>query len=53
MPRRDGTGPYGLGPLTGRRMGYCNSNSVSVKPRERRFRRRRYRGRNLIYKKGE
>jgi hypothetical protein len=24
MPRRDGTGPNGYGPLTGRRMGNCN-----------------------------
>ncbi|APG24045.1 DUF5320 domain-containing protein [Syntrophotalea acetylenica] len=23
MPRGDGTGPMGYGPLTGRRMGYC------------------------------
>jgi hypothetical protein len=23
MPRRDGTGPNGYGPLTGRRMGNC------------------------------
>ena len=23
MPRRDGTGPNGYGPLTGRRMGTC------------------------------
>lgn len=23
MPRGDGTGPMGLGPMTGRRMGYC------------------------------
>lgn len=23
MPRGDGTGPAGLGPMTGRRMGYC------------------------------
>jgi hypothetical protein len=25
MPRGDGTGPMGLGPLTGRRVGYCTS----------------------------
>lgn len=24
MPRRDGTGPNGYGPLTGRRMGNCS-----------------------------
>ncbi|TZE80942.1 DUF5320 domain-containing protein [Calorimonas adulescens] len=23
MPRGDGTGPMGLGPMTGRRMGFC------------------------------
>lgn len=23
MPRRDGTGPLGMGPMTGRGMGYC------------------------------
>ena len=26
MPRGDKTGPEGLGPLTGRRMGYCTGN---------------------------
>jgi len=26
MPRRDGTGPNGYGPLTGRRMGNCRAN---------------------------
>lgn len=25
MPRRDGTGPMGRGPLTGRQMGYCGT----------------------------
>ena len=25
MPRRDGTGPMGTGPLTGRQMGYCRT----------------------------
>ena len=24
MPRRDGTGPDGFGPMTGRGMGYCS-----------------------------
>ncbi len=28
MPRGDGTGPLGEGPLTGRRMGYCAGFSV-------------------------
>lgn len=27
MPRRDGTGPNGYGPLTGRRMGNCSRRS--------------------------
>jgi hypothetical protein len=26
MPRGDRTGPFGEGPLTGRRMGYCSGN---------------------------
>ncbi len=25
MPRRDGTGPIGMGAMTGRRAGFCNS----------------------------
>jgi len=28
MPRRDGTGPAGMGPMTGRGAGYCASYSV-------------------------
>ena len=28
MPRGDGTGPGGLGPMTGRRAGYCAGNDV-------------------------
>lgn len=28
MPRRDGTGPMGQGSMTGRRMGFCNTNNV-------------------------
>jgi hypothetical protein len=27
MPRKDGFGPYGQGPMTGRRMGYCVNNA--------------------------
>jgi hypothetical protein len=27
MPRLDGTGPQGAGPMTGRGMGYCGSNN--------------------------
>ncbi len=29
MPRFDGTGPLGQGPMTGRGMGYCNVNYPS------------------------
>jgi len=29
MPRRDGTGPMGLGPMTGRGLGFCNGFSTS------------------------
>ena len=28
MPGGDGTGPAGLGPMTGRRAGYCSGNSA-------------------------
>lgn len=28
MPRLNGMGPQGAGPMTGRGMGYCNSNYV-------------------------
>jgi hypothetical protein len=28
MPRGDGSGPSGMGPMTGRGMGYCTGNSV-------------------------
>ena len=27
MPRRDGTGPEGMGPMTGRKAGKCNSKA--------------------------
>lgn len=30
MPARDGTGPLGQGPRTGRGMGNCNSTRVST-----------------------
>lgn len=30
MPRRDGTGPLGLGSMTGRGMGFCSSNKASI-----------------------
>ena len=26
MPRRDGTGPIGIGAMTGRRAGFCNAD---------------------------
>lgn len=28
MPRRDGTGPLGSGPMTGRGLGFCNTNVI-------------------------
>lgn len=28
MPRRDGTGPLGNGPMTGKGFGFCNTNAV-------------------------
>ena len=28
MPRRDGTGPVGYGPITGRGFGLCNTNAI-------------------------
>ncbi|AEE15259.1 hypothetical protein Thena_1649 [Thermodesulfobium narugense DSM 14796] len=28
MPRGDGTGPLGLGPMTGRGLGYCSGNTL-------------------------
>lgn len=30
MPRRDGTGPIGMGPMTGRGAGYCNPANNST-----------------------
>lgn len=30
MPRCDGTGPMGMGPMTGRKMGICARNNQSV-----------------------
>ncbi|WP_448589193.1 DUF5320 domain-containing protein [Thermodesulfobium sp.] len=29
MPRGDGTGPMGLGPMTGRGLGYCSGNTLA------------------------
>lgn len=31
MPRYDGTGPRGLGPKTGRKLGPCSTRQVPVK----------------------
>ncbi|MCG8483304.1 MAG: DUF5320 domain-containing protein [Clostridia bacterium] len=28
MPRKDGTGPIGRGPLSGKRMGFCRNTEV-------------------------
>jgi len=30
MPMKNGTGPQGMGPMTGRGMGPCNPNGVNV-----------------------
>jgi len=30
MPRGDRTGPLGMGPLTGRRLGFCAGSKVLV-----------------------
>ena len=40
MPRGDGTGPMGMGPMTGRGMGYCTGYSSSRFAVRRRPRRR-------------
>jgi hypothetical protein len=32
MPRGDGTGPLGLGPMTGRGLGFCNPDYVNAPP---------------------
>ena len=38
MPRRDGTGPMGMGTMTGRGSGFCNSdNIVGERNQGRRF----------------
>jgi hypothetical protein len=29
IPRRDGTGPYGMGPMTGRGAGFCFGRSTN------------------------
>jgi hypothetical protein len=29
IPRRDGTGPYGMGPMTGRGAGFCFERSTN------------------------
>lgn len=35
MPRGDGTGPIGMGPMTGWKMGFCQKNRVFLAPRAR------------------
>lgn len=47
MPRGDGTGPVGVGPMTGRKAGICAGFSTAgfTKPRGMRFPRRDFRGR--------
>ena len=45
MPNRDGTGPEGKGPLTGRQMGGCEDAQPILRPRARGFGRRCFRGR--------
>lgn len=44
MPNRDGTGPMGIGPLTGRGMGPCKGNNQNALPG--RGRRNGFRGMN-------
>lgn len=33
MPRRDGTGPMGMGAMTGKNAGYCNGNQANYRGR--------------------
>lgn len=47
MPGQDGTGPQGQGPMTGRKMGLCNSSNRSRRYNNRVFRRGRGRGLGL------
>lgn len=35
MPRRDGTGPQGIGPGTGRGKGRCQVNKSGIQPEDR------------------
>ncbi|MGM0502925.1 MAG: DUF5320 domain-containing protein [Bacillota bacterium] len=44
MPRRDGTGPEGLGAETGRGLGPCGSNSDEIVNNSRALGRRQGRG---------
>jgi hypothetical protein len=37
MPRRDGTGPMGMGPMTGRGAGLCINNTFGMRFQERGF----------------
>ena len=48
MPQRDGTGPDGKGPLTGRRMGNCKSPRYASTRLRRNIRKPLIRRRNYI-----
>lgn len=51
MPRRDGTGPNGQGPITGRGLGFCNlSNELIGRARGLRLGRGRGVGRRFFSK---
>ncbi len=55
MPRRDGTGPEGFGPLTGRQMGWCAGYlyppSWQMRGPGMRMRRRRFRDPGYFYQR--
>ena len=44
MPNRDRTGPNGEGPMSGRKLGYCNNSNGSINTDEccRRMHKRRH-----------
>lgn len=44
MPNRDGTGPRGMGPRTGRGLGSCRGKKRGQAPRDRQGKRRRESG---------
>lgn len=49
MPRRDGTGPSGLGPFTGRGLGSCDKEDMRLYPRYGRASARMGRGRRGFF----